>query len=124
MMSPLKSLLQQAGDDSDQLGSSLSKAALERLEPYRKRQFVIFVIVELLVVVAVAGCAWYLITHPMNSGQAKTLAALCGVGSGGGLEIARRVWKEWSRTDLLVTLLSEATEAQVKVLIDRLMKAL
>jgi hypothetical protein len=123
-MSQLKSLLQDAKHDSDDLGGTLSHAALKRLGRYRTRQFLIFLLVELLVVAAVAGCAWYVVTHPTNSPQAKTLAALGGLGSGGGLEIARRVWKEWSRADLLVTLLSEATEAQVKVLIDRLIEAL
>ena len=123
-MSELKNLLQDAIEHSDTAGGVLSVNAITRLERYRERQFKIFVIIELLVVFAVAGCAWYLVTHPAQTVGAKALAGLVGVGSGGGFEVARRVWKEWARTDLLVLLMSEATEGQVKSLIDRLLKAL
>jgi hypothetical protein len=123
-MTQLKAVLQQAVDESDKGGGALSVNTAARLEAYRRRQFVIFLALEFLVVVGVGYCAWYLVSHQAGSNTSKALSALIGVGSGGGIEIVRRVWKEWSRTDFILLMLNEASESQVKSLVDRLLKTL
>lgn len=124
MKNDLKSLLSAALVESEKATAALSTKVIALLEAHRKRQMTIFVMVETLIVVAVASCAWYLVSHPSESTTSKALAGLLGLGSGGGVEVARRVWKEWSRSDLLIVLLGQASEKQVRDIIDRLIKAL
>jgi len=120
-MGKLKTILQTAVERGDKLGND---NLIQRLDTYRQRQFKVFVMVEFGVMLAVAACAWYLVTHPAQTTTMKAVAGLIGLGSGGGLEIARRTWKEWARTDLLLLMISEAPQPQVKAMVDRLLKAL
>lgn len=123
-MNRIKKILQDAINRSDKAGGALSANSLAGLERHRRRQFTIFILVEVFVVLAVAACAWFLVTHPGETAAMKAFAALIGLGSGGGLEIGRRTWKEWARADLLIVMLSAASESQVKTVIDRLLKTL
>jgi len=123
-MNQIKNILQHAVNQSDKAGGALSANALTGLERHRRRQFTFFVVVEVVVVLGVVACAWFLVTHPGETAVTKALTAVIGVGSGGGLEVGRRIWKEWARADLLVVMLSAASEAQVKTVIDQLLKTL
>jgi len=121
----LKEVLNAAVESSDKGGGhALSLGAIDGLKAYRRRQFTIFVIVETALVVAICLLATYIVLHPGQTAVAKTLTGVIGVSTGGGIEVARRIWKEWARTDLILLLLAEASEAQVKGLIDRLLKLL
>ncbi len=123
-MSGLRKVLQSAEDQKLRAGGAISQGALARLNVYRKQQMIIFVLVEILVVVAVAFCAYMVVMSKLDSVGVASLTALIGVGAGGGLEVGRRVWKEWAQADLLVLLLSEASEAQVNSIIDKLLQKL
>lgn len=123
-MENLKSILQRAHDRQLKAGGVVSKQLIEDLRGYRKQQFVMFAILELLIVLGVSFCAYYLSVHPGNATQVKTLASLIGLGSGGGIEIMRRIWRGWSESTLLLLMLPEASQAQVTDLIDRLIKRL
>jgi hypothetical protein len=52
--------------------------------------------------------------------KAKLLASAMGISVGGGIEVLRRIWKEWVRTDLLLTLVAGASEAQVAAILEKL----
>jgi hypothetical protein len=54
----------------------------------------------------------------------RVAAGVIGLGSGGGLEILRRIWKDWSQTDLLLILIEDASEAQVTTIVNKLTKKL
>lgn len=123
-MTRLKQVLTTAIAVSDKMGGSISVKATDLLKAHRRRQFAIFVVLEVIIVLLIVACAWYLIVRSGDLARMKAVAGLLGVGSGGCIEVARRVWKEWAQTDLALSLMSEASEAQVKALIERLLKAL
>jgi hypothetical protein len=123
-MTNLKQQLQTAVDRSDKGGGALSVNAIRQLKAYRQRQFLIFLVFEFVIFAAVVACALYLLGNSTETAVAKAAAGAIGLGSGGGLEVGRRLWKEWARTDLTLLLLAEASEAQAKALIDRLLKTL
>ena len=123
-MGNLKRILQNAKDQQLKGGGVVSKRLIDDLQSYRTQQLWIFIVIELLIVVGVALCAYYIAVHPENRAQAKTLTGLLGIGSGGGIEVIRRIWRNWSQTTLLLVLLPEATQAQVTEIIDRLLKKL
>ena len=120
-MTNLKQILKDACERRLKAGSA-STGLIENLKAYRKQQFWIFVIMQSLIIAGVAFCAYYLTTHPKNTSQVKLLSGLLGIGAGGGIEVLRRVWKEWSQTELLLLVLPEASEAQITTLIDKLLK--
>ena len=68
----------------------------------------VFSVIELLIIGGVAFCTYYLAVHPGNRTQVKMFASLLGIGSGGGIEMMRRIWRSWSQTTLLLLLLPEA----------------
>lgn len=123
-MDDLRDILQRAHNQQLKAGGAVSSKLINELRRYRQRQLVVFVIVELIIICGVSFCAYYLTFHPNNSAQTKALAGLIGIGTGGGIELMRRIWREWSQTDLLLVLLPEASPAQVTETIDRLIKKL
>lgn len=123
-MAGLKTLLQEAQNERLKLGGAVSASLLRKLTAYRKRQFRIFIILEITLVAAVALCAYYLVTNPVGAGRVQLLSSLIGIGAGGAVEVIRRIWKEWSQTDLLVMMLEGANEAQISTIIDKLITKL
>ena len=45
--------------------------------------------------------------------QMAAFAGAMGLSVGGGIEVMRRIWKEWSQVELLLILIGDAKEAQV-----------
>ena len=123
-MSGLKKVLERSHANKLKAGGAISAETIANLRAYRKQQFVIFIVFELLLVAGVGVCAFYLTHSTLSATEIKVLASLIGVGTGGGLEVGRRIWKEWAQTDLVLALFSEATEAQVNATIDKLIKKL
>lgn len=123
-MGGLKTILQEAQNERLKLGGAVSASLLRKLTAYRKRQFRIFIILEITLVAAVALCAYYLVTNPVGAGRVQLLSSLIGIGAGGAVEVIRRIWKEWSQTDLLVMMLEGANEAQISTIIDKLITKL
>jgi hypothetical protein len=119
-MASLQNLLQRAAERRLRGGGAVSVELNHDLQAYRSRQFSIFVSIETLTILAVAVCAYFLASNPKETDTLKALAGLIGVGAGGGIELMRRIWKEWSQTDLLLALISEASEAQVTSMVDKL----
>lgn len=121
-MSELKCILARINRSSLDAGGSISIRAIKELRRHRKTQFTIFLALEVLLLSGIIYCVYFSSHHPADRVLVKTITGIVGIGAGGGLEVMRRVWKEWSRTDLLLVLMSEASEAQVKALIDKLLK--
>jgi hypothetical protein len=119
-MSGLRRIVQDAADRRLDTGGAISTRVIAQLRHHRRQQLVVFVALELALVLGVAFCAYYAVRVPANTVQLKVLTGLIGVGAGGGIEVMRRIWKEWSQTALLLLLLEEASEAQVTAVINRL----
>jgi hypothetical protein len=120
-MSRLSRILEEARDTWSHAGGALSTRVLADLRVYRKRQQTIFIVCELLLVGVVAFCIYWLTHHPESQKWIQwLLKSGIGLGTGGAVEVARRIWKEWSQLDLLIILLREATEAQVNAIIEKL----
>ena len=123
-MKNLNSILRRAADRRLKAGGAVSGELIDDLRRYRKELRIGFIAMEVVVVAGVALCAYYIIAHPEELHQAKLLAGIFGIGAGGAVEAMRRIWKEWSQTALTLILLSEASEAQVTFLIDKMIKRL
>jgi hypothetical protein len=122
----VKTILQRVKDEQLNAGGAVSAELLEQLRRHRQQQKRFFIFFEVITVVALGVCVYFLLSSPSNNDMAKTLAGLLGLpaGTGGGIEMMRRAWREWSRADLLLLLLSEATESQVNAIVEKLAVAL
>jgi hypothetical protein len=101
-------------------GSGLSvKEALSR---HRSREFGLLIAFALLMVACLGVATWLLVTDGVES--AKSFAGLAGLSGGGCMVGLLKSWKDWSRTDLLLILVDEASKAQVAALIDKLISRL
>jgi hypothetical protein len=123
-MSQLKGMLQEAVDQRLNTGGVVSTRLTTQLRAHRKKQLVIFIVLEAFLLVALLFCVFFLLNNPSRTSELKLLTGVFGIGAGGALEVIRRVWKEWTQTDLLLLLLEGAPEAQVTSVVDRLVKKL
>ena len=89
---------------------------------HRKREFRILFAFGLFTA-ACLGFAGYLLAN-RGVQTAKGFAGLAGLGGGGSLLIVLKAWGNWTRTDLLIILIDEASRAQIAAIIDRLIKKL
>jgi hypothetical protein len=119
-MASLDSILRRATERRLRGGGAVSVELSNELRAYRRQQFWVFVAIEAFLVLGVAFCAYYLAVNPKDATAVKELAGLIGIGAGGGIEVIRRTWKEWSQTDLLLVLVSQASESQVTSIVDKL----
>ena len=123
MMIPnLKTALEAAAGEFLRAGGFASTAVIKALRDQRKKEYSISIFISVLVVCALIACIVILLVG--NTQQARWVAGVLGIGSGGGLEVLRRVWKDWSQTDLLLILIEDANEAQVTTIVNKLIKKL
>jgi hypothetical protein len=120
-MSNLKDILRRSTEQTLKLGGG-SDRLIQELRTNRKRQFNVFVVLFLVLVCGLALCVYLVIRNQTE--QARLVAGLFGIGTGGAIEAMRRVWKDWSQTDLLLILLEDANEAQIAKLVDQLSQKL
>jgi len=120
-MAGLKSVLERAS--GPRFGGT-SAVTVKALRAYRKQMFAIFLIVFATVVVGVATGAFSLIRFIDEPRALAEFSSAIGLTVGGGIEVMRRIWKEWSQATLILILIEDATEAQVKALIDKLIRKL
>ena len=123
-MSGLNKILERANELKLRGGGAVSADTISRLTAYRKQQTAIFIVTEALLIAGVVFCAYYFTQKGLNATEINVLTGVIGLGTGGGLEFGRRIWKEWAQTDLLLTLFSEASEAQVNATIEKLISKL
>jgi len=121
-MADLQGILRHVAQRIDRAGGAVSAELTKELRAYQTRQFWLFMIVEAVVVIGVAVCAYLLTSNPGQTKSVSQLAGLIGIGTGGGIEVMRRIWKEWSQADLLLVLATEASEAQVSAMLDKLIE--
>ena len=119
-MTNLKEILTAARERRLRAGGAVSAGVIEQLRKYRNQLSIWFVSASVALVVATILIVYYLMKHPSEISHVKAVASFVGVGTGGFLELLRRIWKAWSQTNLLLILLEDATEAQVTAIIDKL----
>jgi phosphate/sulfate permease len=122
MMANLKTVLTKTTEQFLKGGGQVSPTVKRALRTHRQVQMrtCLGLIIGLIVC---ASFAIYLLLASPSKGE--SIMAVIGIGGTGGLlEALRRVWKDWSQTDLLLILIEDATEAQVSSIVDKLVKGL
>jgi hypothetical protein len=123
-MSELREVLERANFSSLTAGGVMSDNVRTALAGFRKRYFVIFVV---LFVVCVAVVVLGVVGVALNIREPAQMAAAggaMGITVGGTIEVMRRVWKEWSQAELIVILIEEAPEDAVRNLLNTLIEKL
>jgi hypothetical protein len=123
-MEGIKQILVGARDYRLKAGGAVSVRVVEELRKYRTKLSVAVVCLFIILLAAIVYVSYYLMTNPDQITHAKAVAGFIGVGTGGMLELLRRVWKGWNQTNLLLILLEDASEAQVTAIMDKLIKNL
>ena len=123
-MSGLKQILQETTEHRLNAGGAVSASVIGALRNYRTRQFATFVVLFAAIICAVAFCAYFVMKNPSQVSHIRVIAGFMGLGTGGGIEVLRRLWKEWSQTELLLILVEDASESQITTLVDKLIKKL
>ncbi len=124
-MGNLKDVLSEVRASWADAGGGLSpKRALVQ---HRERQFSLLVTFGVLTVACLGVATWLLVTNGAEA--AKTFARLAGLGGAGvggtvSLGVLAYTWKDWSRTDLLLILIDEASKDQITAMIDKLISKL
>jgi hypothetical protein len=90
------------------------------LTEHRRRDFALLMIFASLTVVLLGVATALLVLKGLQT--AKTFAGFAGLGGGGSLVLLFKVWRDWSRTDLLFILVEDASRAQIATLIDKLVR--
>ena len=122
-MRDLKQVLIGISDRMEKAGGAVSRQTKLALRSHRKRKLVTAIVLTVFIMCCLALSAYLLLEK--RSQESREFATLSGVGgAGGALEALRRVWKDCSRTDLLLILIEDASEDQVAELIDKLIKGL
>lgn len=122
MITSLKSVLNNTAGEFLKAGGFASTAVKKALREHRQKEYRTFIVLSSLVICGLITCL--VMPFATNSQQMRVAAGLIGIGSGGGLEILRRLWKDWSQTDLLLILIEDANEAQVTTIVNKLVKKL
>lgn len=123
-MSALKTLLEYYAAEANNLGGHVSGKLARSLASYRTRLFVFFVVLFVVLVVVVGLSAYALGTTMKDPTRLAALASAMGISVGGAVELMRRIWREWSRAELLGILLEEATDADVSMVLGKLIAKL
>ncbi len=122
-MNDLKQVLTGISERLDKAGGAVSRQTRLALRAHRNKRLAMTIALIVFILCWLSLSAYLLIKE--DSGNARALAALTGIGgTGGALEALRRVWKDYSQTDLLLILIADADEAQVTALINKLVKNL
>ena len=91
----------------------------DALRQHRERKFRLLVAYSIVMFLCLVAAGLFLAFN--GPAAAKTFGSLAGLaGGGGGFVLLMGAWKDWSRTDLLLILLDEATRAQTEAIIDAL----
>jgi len=125
-MSGIKRILRDSTDRKLTTGGAISPGLVKALRGHRAQQFGIFVALEVVIVIFIALSVYLVFRDPDQTTRNEVIAATLGIsaGAGGGIELIRRVWREWTQTSLLLLLVEDASEAQVTAIIDRLTQKL
>jgi hypothetical protein len=121
-MANLKTVLRDSSERFLKGGGGAGATVRKALRAHRQHQNLILGVLAILLLCATAATGYQLMA---GSPQWRQLAGLAGVGVGGGaLEGLRRIWKDWSRTELLLILLEDAGEAEIASIVKKLITRL
>jgi|SRR2546422_9795491 branched-subunit amino acid ABC-type transport system permease component len=123
-MTGLKRLLEHTAGGKLMMGGTLSESVVKGLESYRQRLFITFIVLFVVLIALVVFGSYGLARSMGDAGSLKAFVAAMGISVGGLVEAMRRTWREWSQTQLLLVLIEEAPESQIRALIDKLIQKL
>ena len=96
---------------------------ISALSDYRQQLWFTFVIVTAWTAFAVAVSTYLIALHRQGM-SLRLLSAALGIVAACGIEVCRRIWSEWSRTQLLSLLVTDAPESVVQTVVQRLVDKL
>jgi hypothetical protein len=117
LITTLKTVARSVLDGAFKAGGQVAPSAKKALRTHRARQMRVFLLFLILLVASACLCAYLSL---VRSDGWRYTGAVAGVGSGAALEVLRRVWRDWSRTDLLLILIEDASEAHITSLLEKL----
>jgi hypothetical protein len=123
-MSGLKRVLEKSVAARLKAGGAVSENLSKALSGYRTRLFSTFLVLFAVLICLVAFGAYGIAVFFKTPEHMGEMAAAMGVSAGGLTELLRRVWKEWSQTELLLVLMEDASEALITVLVDKAIEKL
>jgi hypothetical protein len=123
-MAKLKEILQLNFAEARNMGGMSPTALQEQLTAYRQRLFWTFFLVLVVVILLVGFGAYLIAVHQDAPGTLRLYSSALGLTAGGGIEIARRMWSEWSRAGLVALLVQDAPEAMVHSVLEKLVSKL
>jgi hypothetical protein len=122
MLANLKTVLSKTTEQFLKGGGQVSPTVKRALRAHRQVQMRACLGLIIGIIVCASFAIYTLLASPSKG---ESIMAVIGIGGTGGLlEALRRVWKDWSQTDLLLILIEDATEAHVSSIVDKLVKAL
>jgi hypothetical protein len=123
-MASLKNILELNMAEARNMGGTSATALQAELTAYRQRLFWTFFLV-LVVIIGLVAFGAYLIAVRQNApGELALYSSALGITAGGGVEIARRMWSEWSRAGLVALLIQDAPDAMVHSVLEKLARKL
>ena len=123
-MDSLKQILVNAKAYRLKAGGAVSARVVGELRKYRTKLSIGAAFLLTVFLAAIVYISYYLMKNPGQITHAKAVAGFIGVGTGGMIELLRRIWKEWNHTNLLLILLEDASEAQLTAIMDKLIESL
>ena len=122
-MTKVKGVLEHAQLRAHGFGS-LSTEVVAGLTEHRKRARRYYLIIFAAAVLVLLLCCIGVVVFFKSPQHVAVLSGAMGVTVAGAIEIMRRVWREWSYSEILLLLLQDADAAQVADLIRRLIEKL
>ena len=116
----LNTILKELAQDDVKFGTRLSDRAIATLTAHRRTMGWVAGIVFAAVLVGVVIAAYVSIRYVDDPTSLAAVVAGMGLSLGAALTLLQRTWKEWSQANLLLILISEADEARIAALIDKL----
>ena len=123
-MAALKNILTLQLAEAGNLGGALSPALRSALASYRERLFYAALALSAVVVLLIGFSAYLIAMHVAEPGRLAIFSTALGCTAGGGVELLRRLWAEWSRTGLLALLVEGSPEAVIASVVTALVAKL
>lgn len=120
----LKNILTHTLKDASNLGGAVSETLKPALEAYRQRLFWMALMISIVVIVIIGFGVYLIALHVDKPEQLPMFSAALGVSAGGGVEILRRLWSEWSRAGLLALLIEDSPESVLTSVTQQLVEKL
>lgn len=121
-MNQFSKILNEATAEQDRLGGVLSAPVIAALEKHRRNNGILGIVVMVAVLAGVVVTAYASLTHVRDPNSIKLVAGGLGLSLGAALLLLIRTWKAYNNAGLLLVLIEDAREDEVKALLQRLIQ--